>query len=1224
MPPRPAASYQAPLPVAPLRSPVAQPKPTRTVQERMKSVFALEEVLGTNWLNKLGVVILVLGLALFGIYELGQLGAAGKVGLLIVVGAGLLGGGIYLERKERYQILGRAGIGGGWALLFFTTYAMHHVQAMQILASETTDMVLMLGVAVAMALHTLRYKSQFVTGLAFLLAYSTIALSHDTVYALSAGAVLAIGVVIITVRMQWYELEIFAILSNYLNHFYWLYKILGPEGANRKPFPQFAASVAILLVYWVSYRVSYVVRKIATAQQESVSAIAAVLNTLLLLGVMKFQSVRPELAFYALLVLGALEFAFGQLPVTRRRRKAFVLLSILGAALMVLAVPFKFSGNNVAVLWFVGAEVFLAAGILLREVVFRRLGMITGILAGLHVLIIDCTKLYEERMLADTPVVAGGVLLFTCGVLFYINAHYVMKRWRDFFVESIDQKMLVVHSYFGAITVTLAAWALFVLDWTAVAWAAIFVALAWLGRKLCARELYLQASVVAALTFLRTFAINMHLDRMFHDHVMHVANRYWTVPLIAAGFYLGAWWIVQKKQKGEEYVRHLFAWGGTVLLAFLIWGEVPYRWQPLAFIGMALLLAEASRLLKYTALTWHVHVLTAVAVANAVLFESQLPRGWHGVNRDTLVLTVLAAAVYWLARRVSTAATAFVANIRDSYTWAGSFVMAWLLWLQVPEAWIAVAWMAFAVVLALVGRRWNLAQLCVQENVLAVCAVFALFAFNYPLQATNGVFNLRLVPVALVAAGLYGISRKSTLAGAGYGRQAAYLHTWVATGLLTWLAWYEAPSPWLAVIWAVFALGLAGVGRAFQLEELPWQAHVLALLSVMRAVTVNLHLEDKFHGLSLRLVSLTIIIAILYVLARVIPMPETQRRREFHHAYSWVASVLAALLMWYELQPINVAVAWALFALVLFELGQLRNIRQLRLQAYAGLLASFIRIFFVNLAAQSQPGELFGPRMTTVVPLALIYFFVYAQMRVTEKEESRWDIRTILAYVGSLTVAALLYFQVPGGWIATAWSVMVFALLAASVMLDREVFLHQALLLTLATFSRGVMHNLYGASYFTDAGWTGRYMELGSAVLIMLVSLPFAFRLKNKYKPYVERGRLRNMISLLSSRPEQVMFFVPIVLLTLMLALKMREGMVTVSWGLEGVLVILLALAVNERSFRLSGLALLLLCVGKILTVDAWRLAPRDRYVTFIILGLALLAVSFLYSRYRETIRQYL
>jgi hypothetical protein len=42
------------------------------------------------------------------------------------------------------------------------------------------------------------------------------------------------------------------------------------------------------------------------------------------------------------------------------------------------------------------------------------------------------------------------------------------------------------------------------------------------------------------------------------------------------------------------------------------------------------------------------------------------------------------------------------------------------------------------------------------------------------------------------------------------------------------------------------------------------------------------------------------------------------------------------------------------------------------------------------------------------------------------------------------------------------------------------------------------------------------------------------------------------------------------------------------------------------------------------MALDAWGLQPRDRYITFIIVGVALLLVSFLYSRYRDTIRQYL
>ena len=102
------------------------------------------------------------------------------------------------------------------------------------------------------------------------------------------------------------------------------------------------------------------------------------------------------------------------------------------------------------------------------------------------------------------------------------------------------------------------------------------------------------------------------------------------------------------------------------------------------------------------------------------------------------------------------------------------------------------------------------------------------------------------------------------------------------------------------------------------------------------------------------------------------------------------------------------------------------------------------------------------------------------------------------------------------------------------------------------------------------------------------------------------------------------MFFVPILLLTLMLYLKMRAGMVTVAWGLEGIAVILLALAVGERIFRISGAALLVLCFGKIVLIDFWQLALRDRFITFIILGVVLLFVHFLYSKYREVIHQYL
>jgi uncharacterized membrane protein len=125
-------SVQAPV-TPPSQASFTSTEPVRSLADQFKSAHDVEEMLGTNWLNKLGIVILVLGVAFFLAYQLKTLGPAGKVLVGFLTSGVMLGAGIWFDRKERYRILARAGIGGGWALLFFTTYAMYHVPAAHLL-----------------------------------------------------------------------------------------------------------------------------------------------------------------------------------------------------------------------------------------------------------------------------------------------------------------------------------------------------------------------------------------------------------------------------------------------------------------------------------------------------------------------------------------------------------------------------------------------------------------------------------------------------------------------------------------------------------------------------------------------------------------------------------------------------------------------------------------------------------------------------------------------------------------------------------------------------------------------------------------------------------------------------------------------------------------------------------------------------------------------------------
>jgi hypothetical protein len=145
---------------------------------------------------------------------------------------------------------------------------------------------------------------------------------------------------------------------------------------------------------------------------------------------------------------------------------------------------------------------------------------------------------------------------------------------------------------------------------------------------------------------------------------------------------------------------------------------------------------------------------------------------------------------------------------------------------------------------------------------------------------------------------------------------------------------------------------------------------------------------------------------------------------------------------------------------------------------------------------------------------------------------------------------------------------------------------------------------------------------LSIASALLLLTLPVAFQLRKRYAKFSSLPKLSRLLAL--KHPEQWFFFAPILLITMMIAVKMNPGMVTLLWGVEGVAVIVLGLLASERSYRITGLFLLLLCVAKILAFDAWKLNDRDRYLTFIALGAALSLVSILYSKFRETVRRLL
>ncbi len=314
---------------------------------------------------------------------------------------------------------------------------------------------------------------------------------------------------------------------------------------------------------------------------------------------------------------------------------------------------------------------------------------------------------------------------------------------------------------------------------------------------------------------------------------------------------------------------------------------------------------------------------------------------------------------------------------------------------------------------------------------------------------------------------------------------------------------------------------------------------------MLRVFLINLEITEKYHGASLRLITIALVSAFLYITANWSGDPERTRglsirQRLFSHAqlasvaYTWSASFLLALLAWYELRPVSVADAWMAAGLILFEVGLTRNKLSLRLQGYAAFAASFLRIFFVNLNAAGNPGEI-SPRVYTVVPLALAFFYAYWRLHeagdVLNKSEQKFHVADLCCWLGTVTFAMLMRFEIEADWVATAWAALTLALLTIAWRSERRVFLYQALLVAVGVLFRAVMHNLYERSYFPSSGWESRWITAGSAIALLLCALPFAFQLRKKNEPSDETGLVRLLQSAVR-RPEQIFFFIAVGLLT--------------------------------------------------------------------------------------------
>jgi Predicted membrane protein (DUF2339) len=695
-------------------------RPGPSLFQRLRALLKFEELLGTNLFAKIGALMLVLGVAFGFNWVWGTIHAVGRVLLGWSVGATLLGVGIFFERKERYRIVARAGVAAGWAIIFFTAFAMNHVIAARVITSQTADMALMFVVAAAMVAHTLRYNSQVATGLAFLSAFAgifaTVFPSREVlpadVSSLTAATVLSVGVAWVALRRQWYVLEICAIAATYLNHFVWLIHIIQPMGKHHHAFAEFLPNAAILVSYWVVYRFSYVIRQ--GDGHERISSLAALLNTALLLAVLKYQSVHPQYAFWALLVLGSLELGLGQIPRARRRSTPHIVLTVLGACLLFTAIPFNLGleAKGVALLWLAMAEAFFLVGVLTREQVFRRVGLFAFVPLAGQLISMEAAKVFGARIdgsdfKGEFP--AAEVCALAALVL-YGNVHWVPRRWSEQFTHTVEQMATRDLSYFAAVLAFVAGWLAFPDMGTAASWMGLACGLAWVAYRFDIEPLRVQSMAMAAFAFLRVLVVNLPSSSSYHAVGRLWSARLITTVAVVALCYLAAHW--HRRAEASGLLRLLgpaLTWVASIMFTLLMWYQLSSVSVALGWGAFALIMLEAGLWRGSVNLRLQAYVAGGCTFLR-LLFVNLNASSAGRLSPRLYTIVPLAALFFYVYQRLDEQAGRLSPVERKvtaatMFAWMGTTTVVLMLRFATPLDWVASAW-AF-VVFGAIAFAWR-------------------------------------------------------------------------------------------------------------------------------------------------------------------------------------------------------------------------------------------------------------------------------------------------------------------------------------------------------------------------------------------------------------------------------------------------------------------------------------------------------------------------------------
>ena len=697
-----------------------------------------EAFVGGSLLNKIGALLLVIGIALFVSYSFGHVGPLGRALGAIAVSVALLVTGVRTESRPHFAVFARGLIGAGWAAMYATAYAIYAVPATRIISNPFAGSIILFAVACGMIAHSLRYRAQALTAVTYFAAFAALAITPETPFAVLSMIPLAASLLYLAWRFEWLSMALSGIAATYLT-------CISRGDAHAS----LAASQALMIAYWVLFEAFDLMRMRRRLVAGGVEWIfPANARGFLGLSYHAWSNHAPEQLWLASacgagLYLASAVVRFAMRPPSsfensepfadRLRAGSFEGSALISAILAGLAIFGRVHGVWGSAALLVEAEIVYLAGVALSSGFLRGIG-IGGF--GISILqAVASTAWPDSTMVIGHAVRDWSPAAVLHALVFYFN-------------REVRRKGFVFSTLAAALIATVLA-AEVPQDWAGLAWILFGAALLQMGLVRKLTEFRLQGLTLTTLGFL--WAAFSALDSG-----TRVPNGPWIPVALCTGIAYAIacavgrmnLWLRLREVNAPEYKvnARISAGAFATLAAILVWRVVPSDYVAMSWGLLMIVVLELGLRRWPEGLRSYYLPMAGLCILGSVA-------------NQTVRLQHLPPSSVWLPYLVECASFAACAarlatvkrkHERDAMCIPAVAAASLLVWLVAPLTLVSIVWLAIAIGVLELSRRFaapNLTWIAAGEAALAYSRVM--------LNDISGTDKIAAAPVAALTAGMF-------------------------------------------------------------------------------------------------------------------------------------------------------------------------------------------------------------------------------------------------------------------------------------------------------------------------------------------------------------------------------------------------------------------------------------------------------------------------------------